>query len=315
VKPFRKDATAGPEASGWFFVVPEGEVTTLTNGQVLHHRAGAKGSSHVFKTTVPPGQPLFQIRVDGGTGETDVFLQHGAVPTRESFTFRGRRAGTTLSIDVPNPTPGEWFVRLQGRTAFAGSSVLALFRQPKADLIVWQPKLDPFVMTQTFEAGKDCEVDEGLITAGTHRLLRFGTETRNIGGIDMLVPTPQERPDLFEFQECHGHYHFLGFANYRLLDSIGEEVAAGRKVSFCLLDTIRWDSASNPNPRYDCNVQGIQAGWADVYDAGLPGQWIDITGLPAGTYTLEVTMNPDQIIEEADYTNNTTSLQVEIPGE
>lgn len=314
VKPFRKDGTAGPEASGWFFVVPNEEVTPLTNGQALHHRAGAKGSSHLFKITVPPGQPLFQVRIEGGTGETDVFLQQGAVPTPQSFAFRGRRNGKDLSIDVPNPTAGEWFIRLRGRTAFARNSILAIVRPPQADIIVWQPVLDPYLSTETFSAG-DCEVVEGLISPGTHRLLRFSTETRNVGGADMIVPTPEDRPDLFEFQECHGHYHFLGFASYRLLDEIGEEVAAGRKVSFCLLDTGRWDATANPIRRYSCEVQGIQTGWYDTYDAGLPGQWIDVTGLSAGTYTLEITMNPDQNIEEADYTNNTTSLQVEIPAE
>lgn len=312
VKPFRKDGSAGPEAAGWFFVVPEEEVTTLPNAQVLHHRAGTKGSSHVFKITVPPNQPLLQIRAEGGTGETNVYLQQGAMPSRNSFSFRGKRVGKTSSIDVPNPAPGEWFIRLQGRTAYAGQSILALVRPPKADLLVWQPVLDPYLSTETFAAGM-CEVEEGLITVGTHRLLRFTTESRNVGGMDMIVPTPDERPDLFEFQECHGHYHFLGFASYRLLNNIGEEVAAGRKVSFCLEDVVRWDSLSSPIRRYNCSVQGIQAGWSDVYDSGLPGQWIDVTGLPAGTYTLEITMNPEQAIEEADYTNNTTSIQVEIP--
>lgn len=314
VKPFRKDGMAGPEASGWLFVVPEEEVTPLTNGQALHHRAGAKGSSHLFKITVPPDQPLLQVRIEGGTGETDVFLQQGTMPTPKSFAFRGRRSGNNLSIDVPNPTAGDWFIRLRGRTAFSRNSILAIVHAPQADIIVWQPVLDPYLSTETFSVG-DCEVEEGLITPGTHRLLRFTTETRNVGGGDMIVPTPEEHPELFEFQECHGHYHFLGFASYRLLDGIGEEVAAGRKVSFCLLDTGRWDNTANPIPRYNCEVQGIQKGWYDTYDAGLPGQWIDVTGLAPGTYTLEVTMNPDQVIQEADYTNNATSLQVEITPE
>lgn len=314
VKPFRKDGTPGPEASGWFFITPEQEAAVLTNAQTLHHRAGSKNDSHLFRMTVPPDQPLLQVRVEGGTGEVDVFLQQGLAPTKQSFAFRGRRNGKSLSIDVPTPPPGEWFIRLQGRTAFSGYSVLAMNRPPKPDLIVWQPVLDPYLKTEVFQEG-DCEVEEGLITPGVHRLLRFNTESRNIGGVAMEVPTPQERPDLFEFQDCHGHFHFLGFASYRLLNNEGEEVATGRKVSFCLLDTIRWDSTSNPNRLYDCNVQGIQAGWSDVYDAGLPGQWIDVTELPAGNYTLEVTMNPEEAIEESDYTNNTATLPVEITAE
>jgi hypothetical protein len=313
VKAFRQDGTSGPEASGWFFVVPEEEITTLLNGRVLHHRAGARRSSHSFKITVPEGQTMLQIRMENGPGETDLFLQQGSVPTPDSFAFRGKRKGQTTSIDIPNPTGGDWFIQLRGRTAFAGCSILAMVRPPQADLIVWQPILDPYLSTETFNL-EDCEVQEGLITVGTHRLLRFSTETRNVGGSDLDVPTPAERPDLFEFQECHGHHHFLGFASYRLLDSIGEEVAAGRKVSFCLEDVRRWDSAANQAEVYNCSDQGIQAGWSDIYDSGLPGQWIDVTGLPAGTYTLEITMNPEQVLLEADYTNNTTAIQVEIPA-
>ena len=37
---------------------------------------------------------------------------------------------------------------------------------------------------------EDCEVQEGMITAGTHRLLRFSTESRNIGGADLVLAPP-----------------------------------------------------------------------------------------------------------------------------
>jgi hypothetical protein len=312
VKAFRnEDGAAGPEAEGWFFVVPKNEVTPLVSGRALHHRAGTKGSSHLFKITVPAGQQRLQIHLDNGPGETELLLQRGAIPTHDSFSHRGKRKGQTTSINVPNPAAGDWFIRVQGRTAFSGCSIVAMVRPPKADLIVWEPVLDPYLSTESFVA-TDCEVEEGMITVGTHRLLRFSTETRNIGGTDLHVPTPLERPDLFEFQECHGHYHFLGFARYRLLNDIGEEVATGRKVSFCLEDLLRWDPSSPENSLYTCDHQGIQAGWSDVYDGGLPGQWIDVTGLAAGVYTLEVTMNPDQVLEESDYTNNTTTIEVEL---
>jgi hypothetical protein len=81
-----------------------------------------------------------------------------------------------------------------------------------------------------------------------------------------------------------------------------------------LEDVRRWDSAANQAEIYNCSDQGIQAGWSDIYDSGLPGQWIDVTGLPAGTYTLEITMNPEQALLEADYTNNTTGDPGGDPG-
>ncbi|MDB6154053.1 MAG: hypothetical protein JWL90_2506, partial [Chthoniobacteraceae bacterium] len=101
-------------------------------------------------------------------------------------------------------------------------------------------------------------------------------------------------------------------AAYRLLDLQKEVVATGKKVSFCLEDVVQWNPKAPADPKFDCSNQGIHAGWSDVYDSGLPGQWVDITGVPPGKYLLEVIMNPDQFLSEADYGNNVTRELVTI---
>jgi hypothetical protein len=159
-----------------------------------------------------------------------------------------------------------------------------------------------------------CEVEEGLIGAGERRLLRYTTEIRNLGAQDMVMPSPEGNP-FFEYHECHGHYHFKGFASSRLLDLEGNELRAGNKVSFCLLDGLRWRSDAALNGIYDCEDQGIQAGWADVYDSGLPGQWIEIGDLAPGNYQLELTVNPDGILSETNYDNNTVTIPVTVTAE
>jgi hypothetical protein len=57
---------------------------------------------------------------------------------------------------------------------------------------------------------------------------------------------------------------------------------------------------------------GISVGWADVYTSGLPDQYIDVTGLPHGSYTLEVVANPDGILQEKSRTNNIASVEVDL---
>jgi hypothetical protein len=91
---------------------------------------------------------------------------------------------------------------------------------------------------------------------------------------------------------------------YRLLNSNGHLVSAGAKVGFCLTDSLRWDSSANSSPKYHCGNQGIQKGWGDVYTYVTSGQWIDITGLPDGYYSLEMTVNPQGIIPESNISNN-----------
>jgi hypothetical protein len=305
-----RGARSSPITDGAYFIVPAGTVTTLTSGQPIHHRAGMAGSGHLFKITLPADQTKLTLQSESGLGNTDLFAQAGTPPTPKIYSHKSDRHGNRALITIENPAAGDWFVLLRGRTDYTNVSLLANARPEGVDLIAWQPALDPYLSVETFR-DRDCEVQEGMITAGTHTLLRFNTETRNIGGDDLVMPDPQNNPD-FEYADCHGHYHFLGFAKYRLLDAQGVEVASGRKVSFCLLDLSRWDPGANPQPIYDCSEQGIQAGWADIYDAGLPGQWIEVDNVPNGTYTLEVTMNADHLIAESDYTNNTATIQVVI---
>jgi len=65
---------------------------------------------------------------------------------------------------------------------------------------------------------------------------------------------------------------------------------------------------------YDCATQGIQAGWSDLYGNALDCQWLDITDVDPGNYTLQVTINPNHAFEEITLGNNTASVPVTIPA-
>src|SRR5262249_29587408 len=149
-------------------------------------------------------------------------------------------------------------------------------------------------------------------TPGTHQLLTFSTETRNIGTGDLVLGDPSTN-SLFHWASCHGHYHFEEFAYYNLLDLNSNIVAQGHKVGFCLLDDHPWPPTPNPQSVFNCDFQGIQAGWADVYQAGLPCQYIDVTGVPSGDYLLQMVVNPAGLIAEATTNNNVTIVPVNIP--
>jgi hypothetical protein len=53
----------------------------------------------------------------------------------------------------------------------------------------------------------------------------------------------------------------------------------------------------------------------DTYHANLPCQWIDSTGLPDGTYQVEVMVNPEGGILETTIGNNAAPAAVEICGD
>ena len=121
----------------------------------------------------------------------------------------------------------------------------------------------------------------------------------------------------FIYHPEHAHIHMEDVAQFQLLSvtedgGVGESVAVGPKVSFCLIDIARHDSSASSFYNSCDQIQGISAGWADVYDKGLPGQQIDITGVPNGQYWLEVAVDPlDQLIE-SDETNNVSRVLINI---
>ena len=151
-------------------------------------------------------------------------------------------------------------------------------------------------------AAEDCAVIEGAVAEpGKRRLLRFDTIVVNRGNEDLVVgdpadPEPPFAADDFEYSPCHQHYHFLGFATYELRDEHDNQVGFGHKQSFCMTDSRRYTGTRGR--RFDCHFQGITAGWGDRYGFDLDGQWVDVTGLPAGNYTLIVTVNPEGKIPE-----------------
>ncbi|MDB6154306.1 MAG: hypothetical protein JWL90_2759, partial [Chthoniobacteraceae bacterium] len=305
----------GPVVEASYFIRPAGSVHTLLSGLAFTHLAGTQGRTQLFKINVPPGQLRLDLLSQGGSGNSDFYVRHGALPTAKLFDYPAKGSRDQKEVTVMNPEAGDWFILLRARTSFARCALMASYTGVKPDLVVWTNALEPYLSVETFRPD-DCEVEEGLISAGAHTLLRFTTESRNVGGSDLVMP-PILNPDgsvnpIYEYHACHDHYHFLSFASYRLLDARNQPVASGRKVSFCLEDVQPWSLRASPGVKYDCEMQGIQTGWSDVYDAGLPGQWIDVTNVPLGNYTLEVTVNPEAIIDEEDYLNNTVTIPVQI---
>jgi len=125
------------------------------------------------------------------------------------------------------------------------------------------------------------------------------------------VPPPDgESNDQFVWSECHKHHHYNNFIQYQLIDSAGT-VTAARKQSFCLEDGEIVQIGATPRG-YSCRNQGISRGWADIYTRYTPCQWIDVTGLPSGDYTLRAEVNPLHTLVETSYDNNVFSVAVKL---
>ncbi|MCP3102487.1 FG-GAP-like repeat-containing protein [Myxococcus sp. K15C18031901] len=170
------------------------------------------------------------------------------------------------------------------------------------------------VVWKTFSADA-CEVKEQCVTApGRRKLLRFSTSIQNLGSKAAILPSIEENPDMYYLDECHGHYHLLDFASYELRDASGQHVLSGRKQGFYLVDVQSYCSdAQRQDFTYD--PMGISAGWADIYTLDTPCQWVDITDLPDGTYTFQVSVDDKDFVDEGTVYPNTVSFPVRLEGD
>ena len=133
-----------------------------------------------------------------------------------------------------------------------------------------------------YVAPGDCALVEGAVDeSGWRRLLQFDASVHNVGGATLDVGIAQAgagEDSVFVFAPCHDHVHHRHYGEFTLEN--GNQLVSS-KQAFCVqsTDRISNNELSPLTHDYSCRIQGIQAGWADEYIAGLDTQWIDITDL------------------------------------
>jgi len=185
------------------------------------------------------------------------------------------------------------------------------------------PDLVPEVSDVQVEFGATVaagDVAEGCAAATTGRdLVRLSLTTRNDGpGTeelgDPMCPVCATHPD----EVCgnpdficspaggHNHPHYQNFLRYEIVDTSGASAAVGGKRSFCLAET----ACTTGVGHHTCTDQGLDPGCWDIYPYYLGCQYVDVTDVPDGLYSLRVTVDPLQQIDEADESNNVIETPV-----
>ena len=213
-----------------------------------------------------------------------------APPTRDTSSAMDTRAIDARAIDAPaiDASPG----------------------LPDLTLLTSEMDGTVVVLDQTFAPGA-CEIVEGCVAAaGSRHLVSFATATENIGSADLdLGPVPADgvTSGYYVWSTCRMRHIVENFADYQISNGSGV-VAAGHKQAFCIEDSEQVDPVVSHG--FDCNHQGITSGWADIYGSSTPCQWIDVTDLPSGTYTLSVTVDAEGSLPDSNPTNNTWTTTV-----
>lgn len=125
----------------------------------------------------------------------------------------------------------------------------------------------------------------------------------------------------------HNHWHVRDLERYILENTNPSDapvMRTGAKHGFCFFDNYAYNLglADAPATRQytrcgytsaDTAVtMGLSIGWGDLYNASLPDQYIDITGLPAGEYSITATADVQRLFRESNEGNNSTTAIIRI---
>ncbi len=183
------------------------------------------------------------------------------------------------------------------------------------DLVMNQAALTSSLNLSTQNITDACAPVEGCVRAlGQRYVIRFTTRIDNIGNTDYYIGSPSSQPQMFSTNNCHGHAHYAGYADYLLFDQSNNAIPVGFKNGFCVIDV---GCTPGHTGQYGCSNMGITAGCYDVYGSGTTCNWIDITDVADGTYTLVLRTNwqhiPDALGRpEMNYNNNFAQVCINI---
>lgn len=231
----------------------------------------------------------YLIRV-GGSNIT------GTIPF--SITYMGPVAGC-LDSNACNYDP---LATVIGPCYYGGNPLCP----PGPDLELVQSVFENSLVRGTVTSS-NCMVAENCLTGyGQRTVIRFDTDIRNIGQTDYFIGSPATHPTQFNNNNCHNHAHYEGYAEYVLYPTVGNRIPIGFKNGFCVMDLA---CPAGYTAKYGCGNMGITAGCGDIYGAYLDCQWIDITDVADGDYTLATKVNWDQSPDalgryETNYANN-----------
>lgn len=101
----------------------ENEVNELKSGDQLFGLSGAIGESIVYIVDVAPETIMLTIDITGGSGDADLYVAQGRVPTTKDYDFAPFLDGNDERVEINAPTPGIWYILIHGFDQFQDVSL------------------------------------------------------------------------------------------------------------------------------------------------------------------------------------------------
>lgn len=87
--------------------------------------SGSSGTWTDFSITVPAGTTSLTVKQFGGSGDADLYVRRGSLPTSSAYNCRPYLTGNNETCTFSNPASGTWYVSVRGYSSYSGVSVTA----------------------------------------------------------------------------------------------------------------------------------------------------------------------------------------------
>jgi hypothetical protein len=315
-------------ADGTFIIPPP-----ITNPVISNVASGAITTSSAtitWNTDIPSSSQIFY-------GTTAAYDQSTTLDTTQvtnhSQTISGLSAGTyhyqvqstgtqnntgvsadnTFTISAANITLPDMRLMVPTNRFTIGTNTTTGNRQLQFTHITWDGGTGPFEIDPTYNSVTG-------IASFTQAI--YSSPSAGVWVFDHQVPVAATGT-----WEGHGDYNFplnyFSLNNVNPDGTIGSVVAVSPKTDYCMTaDTKPGGVPNTPSisfiPASNCtgpnNPLGWSVGWGDAYDNTDPGQPIDLTGVPDGTYILHGVTDPQHVFTETNPNNNITDTVIQITG-
>ncbi|MDT3278972.1 S8 family peptidase [Shewanella scandinavica] len=102
------------------------DANCLTNGVPVTNLSGATATEALYKIVVPANSQL-NIATSGGTGDVDLYVKAGTVPTTTSYDCRPYKNGNNESCSITVTQAGTYHVMLRGYANYSGVQLSASY--------------------------------------------------------------------------------------------------------------------------------------------------------------------------------------------
>ena len=202
----------------------------LANGVAATGLAAVAGQNFLYAIDVPPGRTTLDFNTGGGTGDADLYVKFGAIPTFAIADCKSEGSTTVESCTFTSPAAGTWYVIVNAYSDISGVNLTATYAPALATLSI-----------------SDASVTEG--NAGTKQL------TFNIN-----LSAPVAGPVSFDVATTPGTA-FAG-SDYLSASQAGVTIPAGQTAATFSV-TINGDTKVEGNETFTVdltNVTGAPAG-------------------------------------------------------